>query len=258
MLARLYNRLKSRSIFARALKRYNDYVRLCLTSGYVAKTRKWLLGPSRLVFAAWRFMQVGPTKVVGAENLRLNARLIFCPNHSSLLDAIVIHPSLHGAVRYMGAYESMQGLCGLKPILLTAIGAFAVDRQNGNTVVEPATKLLVAGERLMIFPEGKIYNSGKLGRFKLGPARIARAAYDRLSGKEDVGIVPVHICYGKRHEKSGETFNFFKMAFFWRGGCTIYVGKPIWISQNKALTDCQLMDLVKQGICRFPCPTSGQ
>ena len=239
---------KTRTYPGRCWQRYNDYAKLCATSGYIPEVRHWLLGPTRLFMRLWRYVQLGKTRFFGAENLAVNQRVIFCGNHSSFFDAIVMHPDLKGVVRYMGAYESMSGICGLKQIALTAIGAFPVDRTRGKTVIAPAINLLVSGQRLMIYPEGKIDNSGKLGPFKLGPAIIAMAAHKELQGKQPVGIVPFHIHYHKRNVKTGNTFNYLKMGFSWRGGITVYVGKPIWVHEHPELNPEQFMALVRSKI----------
>lgn len=251
MLKRLINWVKTQTFIGRMWQRYNDYAKLCSSSGYTAEVQNWLLAPSRLFMRVWRYVQLGPTRIVGKENLAIKERVIFCGNHSSFFDAIVMHPDLQGVVRYMGAYESMSGICGLKQIALTAIGAFAVDRSRGKTVVGPATNLLVKGERLMIYPEGKIDNSGKLGPFKMGPAVIATAAHKELGGRAPVGIVPFHICYHKRNVKTGNTFNYLKMGFSWRGGVTVYVGKPIWMHEHPDWTPEQIMDLLRTRILAF-------
>ncbi len=258
MFTRLAIWFKTRSLPGRLWQEYRSYSQLCIQSGYIPKVREWLLLPSRLLLLIWRYIQVGPVKIVGKENLLIKERVIFCPNHGSLFDAIVMHPVFNGIIRYMGAYEPISGFFGLKQIFLTSIGVFPVDRQNGKTVLAPATALLVSGQRLAIFPEGKIYNSGRFGKFKLGPAVIARAAYEELAGKHKVAIVPIHICYGKRDIKSGETFNFWKMGLKWRGGVTVYVAPPIWIHEHLELSAPELMQLVKESMAGFTCPTSGR
>jgi 1-acyl-sn-glycerol-3-phosphate acyltransferase len=150
----------------------------------------------------------------------------------------------------------MQGYGGLKAILMCAIGCFPVDRKNGRTVLGPATDLLTNGEPLFICPEGRVDNTGTLGEFKPGAALIARAAYRKLQGKEKVGIVPIHICYHKRNVKTGDTWNFFKMGFTWRGGATVHVCEPVWINDNPQLGACEFMELVRSKIAQFSCTCS--
>lgn len=243
----------TRTWLGRLCQAYREHVRLCLTSGYVASPLPGLVKISKFIFRLWCYLQVGPLKIVGKEKLDLRERAIYCGNHSSFFDAVVVHPCFRKTIRYMGAYEALMGFCGLKAILMTRMGVFAVDRAHGKTVLGPACKLLVAGESLAIFPEGKIYNCGCLGEFKPGPALIARAAWKKLGDKEKVAIVPYHIHYRKRHRKSGETFNFLKMGFKWRGGVVVYVGDPIWMHEHEKLSIKQLTELLKERIAAL-CP----
>lgn len=190
--------------------------------------------------------------------MHLSDPVIFCPNHSSYFDCIVLFPSFKQTPRVMTAYEELKGLCGLRTLVLTRAGAFPVDRKAGKTVIDPAKKVLRGGENLLIFPEGTIYNNGKLGAFKLGPAIIASAAQKALPESKRVGIVPVHICYGKRNEATGETYNFLKMGFTWRGGVKICFGEPIWMNECEQQSVEEIMTKVREGILHFKSPTSGE
>ncbi len=239
------------------VRRYRNYVRWLMTSGNISKTSPFMVALSRWIFRAWAHVQVGRIKVVGLKNLQTPGRIIFCPNHSSFLDAVVVGSTTQRPVRYMGAYESLIGLGGLKPIVCCKVGAFPVDRANGKTVLKPATDLLVRGEPLMIFPEGKIDNTGKLGEFKLGAGYISSAASEQLGEDVPVGIVPMHICYHKRNVETGDTFNFFKMGVSWRGGVTVFAGDPIWVNQLENREPEHIMSLVRQSILSFDCKTSG-
>jgi hypothetical protein len=97
----------------------------------------------------------------------------------------------------------------------------------------PPSKFWKTVNRWWFFPEGKISNSGTYLPFKKGSAHIAIGAYERLQGKEKVGIVPIHICYGKRHEESAGS-SYGAMGFKWRGGVTITVGQPVYNQRHPA------------------------
>lgn len=239
------------------VRRYRNHVRWLMTSGNISSTSPFMVALSRWVFRAWAHVQIGRIKVVGIEHLQTPGRVIFCPNHSSFLDAVVVGSIMQRPVRYMGAFESLQGLWGLKPIVCCKVGAFPVDRANGKTVLKPATDLLVAGEPLMIFPEGKIDNTGKLGEFKLGAGYITKAACEQLGDDVPVGIVPMHICYNRRNVQTGDTFNFWKMGFSWRGGVTVFVDKPIWVNRLPNRDPDHIIGLVRRSILSFDCKTSG-
>lgn len=117
----------------------------------------------------------------------------------------------------------------------------------------PLIDMMVRGESLEMFPEGKISTSGKMFPFKLGPAVIANTAFDQLGGREPVAIVPVNICYHSRHEASA--LNFWKMGFHWRGGVTVTFCEPIWLGELEDRDPSHVMDLVRKSIEACSCPT---
>lgn len=217
-----------RTFVARWIRAYRAHIIKITTSGYIPKPNLRMWKIVRAFFRLWCFIQIGKVRVVGAENFNAPGRVIFCANHGSLLDAQVLFPIAPRPLRTMGAYEILRKFCGLVGLVMTSIGVFAVDRSNGATVIGPATDLLVSGESLAMAPEAKISPTGDLLTFKHGAAVIAKAAYDRLMGKERVGIVPVHIHYHKRHAASA--LNYGRMWLRWRGGVTVTVLPPIWIN----------------------------
>jgi acyl-[acyl-carrier-protein]-phospholipid O-acyltransferase/long-chain-fatty-acid--[acyl-carrier-protein] ligase len=243
-----------RTFIGRWYKRYWDYVELCLTSGYIPRAQPKIWKVSQWLFRLWAWIQVGRVTVIGGEHLDTPGRVIYCPNHSSMLDAMIIHPLMRRRVRYMGAREVMMGGFGLKAIIMTSMGVFPVDRSRGKTVLGPATDLLVAGESLCLFPEGKISPSGRFLPYKRGAAVIAGSAWRKLGGKELVAIVPIHICYHKRHEASA--LNYLKMGLRWRGGCTVTVMEPIWISERESRDSKYVIGLVRAAIASVACPTT--
>jgi len=203
----------------------------------------------------WVFVQVGRIRIEGKENLTAPGRIIFCPNHSSMFDAPVIFSIMKRMPRYMTAYEEMRGLWGLKAIAMGAFGCFAVDRSKGRTVIDPAIKVLVQGSPLVIFPEGKISNSGTYLPFKKGSAVIALSGYERIEKKDRVGIVPIHICFGKRHEETaGGPYG--AMGFKWRGGATITVGTPIYLDEVAPMDADAVTEAVRKAIVTQACATT--
>lgn len=233
---------------------YRRYIDKITTSGYIGKPSPIWRFFSRCLFRTAGFFWVGKVRIVGEENLLTPGRLIFTPNHSSLLDAVVMFPTMaRRPVRAMGAYETLRTFGGLSGIFLTKIGVFPVDRTRGKTVLGPATDLLVGGESLAMFPEGKISPTGEPLPYKLGAAIIGTCAWERLDRKERVGFVPVQICYHKRHNATA--LNVWKMGFRWRGGCTVTFGKPIWIDELPDRDPKVIMALIKDAIQAPPCPT---
>lgn len=235
-------------------RNFRLYAKLCVTSGFVPKRYDWLARTGAFIGRVWAFIQVGKITVIGEEHLQSDGYTIFCPNHSSMLDAIVIVPLLPRNIHYMSAVEQMRGWGGFKAIIMGGMGCFPVDRTNGRTVIPPAIGVLVKGDNLAIFPEGKISPSGKYLRFKNGPAWISIGAYEQLNGSKPIKIVPIHICYGNRHEKSA--LNFLKMLFHWRQGATVTVFEPIYLSDIENLSPKTVTKEMRLDITSTVCDTT--
>lgn len=236
-------------------KRFREYATQCLTSGFIPKTFLPLQFVARILARLWLYTQVGRVRIVGADNLLTPGRVIFCPNHSSMFDAIVIYAVMKRFPRYMTAYEEMRGVGGLKAVAMGAFGCFPVDRAQGKTVLEPAIKVLTSGQPMVIFPEGKISPTGEYLPFKKGPAVIANTTHERLGMKEHVAIVPIHICYHKRHAPTaGGPYG--RMGLKWRGGVTVTVGKPIYIHELPSRQPGDVMAVVRGAIKMQACPTT--
>ncbi len=236
-------------------RKFREYVNQCLTSGFIPRTFLPLQLLGRFLAKIQVFLQVGRVRIIGAENLKPKGRVIFCPNHSSMFDAPIIFSVMKRWPRYMTAYEEMRGVFGLKAVVMGAFGCFAVDRSHGKTVLEPAIRVLVSGSSLVIFPEGKISSTGEYLPFKKGAAIIANAAYEQLGMKEPVGIVPIHICYRCRDEKTA-TLGFGDMGFKWRCGVTVTIGKPIWMHELASRKPEDVMAVVSGAIKMQACSTT--
>jgi len=236
------------------LQRYREYAANCTTSGFIPTEHRGLQRFGKLLSRLWTWIQVGEVRVVGRENLDAPGRLIYCPNHSAMLDAVVIYPLMPLGTRFMGAVEEMRGMGGLKAIIMGAAGCYPVDRKRGKTVILPSIELLVKGKRITLFPEGKISPTGTYLEFKKGAAWIAIGAAEALGQKEPVGIIPIHICYGTRDVESATDFG--KMRLRWRRGVTITVGKPVYVHEVKPVTADAVIARIKDDITSQSCPTT--
>jgi 1-acyl-sn-glycerol-3-phosphate acyltransferase len=209
----------------------------------------------KYVCALWVYIQVGRLSVFGENNLSIDGHIIYCPNHSSMFDALIIYSIMKRQPRYMAAYEQMQGAGGLKQVLMGAAGCFPVDRERGATVLQPAIDALVNERCLVIFPEGKISESGQYLPFKTGSARIAIAACERLGHQAKVGIVPINICYHQRDNATAGA-GYGKIGFKWRYGATVTIGEPIYVHEVQPLTPKKVTQVVRAAIVSQQCPTS--
>jgi acyl-[acyl-carrier-protein]-phospholipid O-acyltransferase/long-chain-fatty-acid--[acyl-carrier-protein] ligase len=134
-------------------------------------------------FAGFFFKAVFRVETRGLENLpEAGERVIFAPNHVSLLDG----PLLHAVLPVDAAFVVDTGVSKAwwaKPFM-AMIRAFRVDPTN-----PLATKHLVhlvrSGEPLVIFPEGRLTVTGGVMKVYDGAAMVA--------DKADAWIVPVRI-----------------------------------------------------------------
>ncbi|MBP9091224.1 1-acyl-sn-glycerol-3-phosphate acyltransferase [bacterium] len=221
-----------------------QYAQRCLTSGFVPTAFLPLQFIGKLLAKLWIFIQVGRVKIVGKEHLDSGKRIVFCANHVSMFDPILVYSLLKCYPRYMTAIEEMTGFGGLKAVFMGACGSFAVDRSKGKTVIEPAIDVLVKGDSLVIFPEGKI---GMNGPYKQGSAIIALGAAAKLAKQEQVGIVPIHLFFHGFHSQSAKG-PYGAMKFDWRHGVTVTVGAPIWLDSDVILRPEQLTEIVRHQI----------
>ncbi len=213
--------------------RFENFVDLYLTSGYVPRTFATLQMFGRVLANIWIFVQVGRIKVNGRELLKTPAHVIYIANHSSMFDPLIAFAILPRVCRYMTAVEEMRGIFGLKALFMGSFGSFAVDRKNGKTVIEPAIKILIGKEALVVFPEGKISPSGVMLPPKPGIALISSAAYNLLRYPEQVALIAMSINYGKRDEATAKS-SYGEMGFRWRGGVTVNVHPPIYLTRELA------------------------
>src|SRR5688572_15680936 len=91
-------------------KRFREYAALCTTSGFIPRESFGFQRFAKVFARFWAWVQLGEVKVIGREHLTAAEHLVYCPNHSAMLDAIVIYPLLPIGTRYMAAVEEMRGL----------------------------------------------------------------------------------------------------------------------------------------------------
>jgi 1-acyl-sn-glycerol-3-phosphate acyltransferase len=109
----------------------------------------------------------------GLENVPQGGPVILAGNHPSYLDPILIVLPIKRAVRFM-AWDALFRVPLLGPII-KAMGAFPVDtgRGKGEAAYREALRVLMDGEALGIFPEGKRSERGPMDELRTGTARLA-------------------------------------------------------------------------------------
>jgi 1-acyl-sn-glycerol-3-phosphate acyltransferase len=127
--------------------------------------------------------QLRPFTILGREHLRdVAGPAIFIGNHSSHLDGSVMNLALPRRLRrnlYFAAAADrwfLKGRQGLRkqPWWQSLVyGSFPVQRGGGRGALSYSEWLLDQGGSIGIFPEGTRSATGKMGRFRHGPAILA-------------------------------------------------------------------------------------
>jgi len=126
-------------------------------------------------------------QVEGLANIPQSGPFLLLANHTSRWDALVIHNLLRREANYMTHPNELKGLQGR---VLPLVGAFPADRSLNmdDFIVRQA----LAGEPLVIFPEGGVFRDRQLHPFKRGTAHIILRCQE--SGI-NLPVVPVAIEY---------------------------------------------------------------
>lgn len=123
-------------------------------------------------------------KVVGADRVPREGRLILAANHLSLLDPPLIGCVVPRELDYMAKAELFQ-VPGLGR-LIRRLNAHPVDRTGSDSAaLRLALRLLDAGRALLVFPEGTRGTEGELGP--------GRAGAGMLAALSAAPVVPVYI-----------------------------------------------------------------
>ena len=123
-----------------------------------------------------------PFTVLGQEQIRdLKGPVIVIGNHTSHMDSTAMYYALPKHLRrnlfYGGAADRwfLKGRKGMRkqPWFASLQGSFPVTRGGGRAALDYPKWLIDKGGSIAIFPEGTRSRSGKMGRFKAGPAILA-------------------------------------------------------------------------------------
>lgn len=109
---------------------------------------------------------------VGREHIPQEGPVIFAANHRSFLDPFVIATLARRPIYFVAKKELFANR--LQAWFLNSLGAFPVDRGNGDTdAMATARAILERGDGVLIFPEGTRVRPGTLGSPRRGVGRLA-------------------------------------------------------------------------------------
>ena len=145
-------------------------------------------------------------KIYGKDKIKSNAPVILIHNHTSYWDPCVANTCfITKKVHFMATHKIFE-YNKFVSWVLGQLGAFPVERGLGKSdaVVDKCVKMLKENTVLVIAPEGRIYNDGKIHEFRTGVARIAIE-----SGAE---VIPMYIrkrksWWNRTHISLGERIN---------------------------------------------------
>lgn len=140
-----------------------------------------VIGPwLRVLFRPW---------VEGREHVPADGPALLASNHLSFSDSFFLAVVLNRPLTYLAKsdYFTGRGIKGyFTKLFFKGVGQVPVDRSGGRSaeaVIQTATRLLVEGVLLGIYPEGTRSPTGTLYRGRTGAARMALEA--------KVAIIPV-------------------------------------------------------------------
>ena len=110
----------------------------------------------------------------GLHHVPESGAAIFCPNHISFFDSIVLPAVLPRRISYVGKAEYMDSW--KTRYIFPAIGMIPIDRSGGSAsqrALDTAARVLERGEFFGIYPEGTRSRDGVLHRGRTGAARLA-------------------------------------------------------------------------------------
>lgn len=185
----------------------------------------------------WRF------HTTGLQHVPTTGPAIFCPNHISFFDSIVLPAVLPRRISYVGKAEYMDSW--KTKYIFPAVGMIPIDRSGGSAsqrALDTAARVLARGEFFGIYPEGTRARDGFLHRGHTGPARLAL--------RTGAPLIPVGIIGTDRIQPAGASV---PRPFV---SCQVNFGPPIHVTryldrQDDRLVLRQLIDEVMFEIRRL-------
>jgi len=127
-----------------------------------------------------------PRHTIGRQNIPGPGAYLVCSNHSSAIDPFMVAYSMGSRhqIRYMAKVELFK--IPIVGRILRAIGMFPVDRAGGGAMaIKETMRLLKAGEKVGMFPEGTRVTSEEASEAKTGAVRLA--------SRMGIPILPVYV-----------------------------------------------------------------
>lgn len=140
----------------------------------IGNSRVWSYYPGKL----WSMFMIRlfllPVEVEGRENIRSGQSYVFCANHQGAFDIFLIYGFMGRNFKWM-LKQSLRRMPFVGMACEAAGFIFVDNRHVGNMkhMYEKARATLRGGMSLMVFPEGRRTETGRIGNFKRGAFMLA-------------------------------------------------------------------------------------
>lgn len=183
------------------------------------------------------YVQVGKVEIYGLENLQnTDTPAMICSNHPHYVDALILGIALKRPSRCMVHRQVFRYGFGLGKFIFKKLGGFSAGDgtlSGAKKACNVAVNALIAGETLVMLPEGHISFAPRINRFRNGAVRILNEVSNQLG--KSAYTVPAYIQYGRYpgewiHRIPGSTLQGLLMLFgslYYRRGAKVIFGKPI-------------------------------
>ena len=166
-----------------------------------------------------------------------NSSIILAPTHRSRWDGLVLTMAMGRRItnkdcRFMVTKSEMRGIQGW---FLKRLGCFSINQLSPTlSALRYSIDLIVKGEQLVIFPEGKINKYGKKLVLKDGLYRLSRLA---ARNTDSIIIIPIGIAYSNVSPK-------FRSQF------CLSLGKPMLINDYLKFTKDEFNKLLSEKLIK--------
>ena len=170
-------------------------------------------------------------------SIPINSSIILAPTHRSRWDGLVLTMAMGRRItkkdcRFMVTKSEMRGIQGW---FLKRLGCFSINQLSPTlSALRYSIDLIVKGEQLVIFPEGKINKYGKKLVLKDGLYRLSRLA---ARNTDSIIIIPIGIAYSNVSPK-------FRSQF------CLSLGKPMLINDYLKFTKDEFNKLLSEKLIK--------
>lgn len=173
----------------------------------------------------------------GAERLPEHGGVLLVANHLSYVDVVVLQMACPRAIRFVG-YEGLT-LNWFFRLVFRLTGTIPVSSSNALEAMRKVRERLVAGEVVLMFPEGAISRTGQLMKLQRG--------YELMARRAGVPVMPVF------HDGLwGSVFSFSGGRYLWKAPRVMRT--PVFVAWGEPLpAERATADVVRQQLLDLGC-----